>query len=226
MRALDPAGMRDAQVHACWNDIGVRGDKSCVALAEHAHCRNCPTYSAGAATLLDRAPAADSRGDWTAHYAEARQVERPKDLSCVVFRLGSEWFGIATGVLDEVIELRAVHRLPHRQSPVVLGLANVRGELVVCVALDRLLGIAADAPAADHKARRLLVLRSPAGRLAIPVDEVQHAHRYHSGEMLPPPATVARSASSYTVGLLPWRDRTVARLDEARLLAAFDRSLR
>ena len=42
------AGLND-----CWNKIGVRGDGSCPELERHAHCRNCPVYSAAAAQLLD-----------------------------------------------------------------------------------------------------------------------------------------------------------------------------
>ena len=205
----------------CWSSIGVRGDKSCEALAEHAHCRNCPTYSQIAATLLDRAVSHEAGGDWAEHYGAIPEIEKSKDQSAVIFRVGPEWLGIATQALDEVIELRAVHRLPHRHSPVVLGVANVRGELVVCVSLDRLLGIVADHPE-ESKTRRLLVLRSASGRLAVPVDEVQHTHAYRSDEIIAPPPTIARSISSYTIGLLPWRGRTVARINETRVIEAFE----
>ena len=39
-----------AIVNDCWNRIGVRGDRSCPELKQYVHCRNCPVYSAGAAT--------------------------------------------------------------------------------------------------------------------------------------------------------------------------------
>ncbi|MET0427592.1 MAG: chemotaxis protein CheW [Microvirga sp.] len=225
MRSHSPSPQQAGTVDACWNRIGVRGDKSCAALEVHAHCRNCPTYSVTATTLLDREILADSVRAWSEHYAKVQQAERPKDLSAVLFRVGTEWFALDTRIFDEVVEPRAVHRLPHRRSPVVLGITNIRGELVVCVSIARLLDIAESPPEAGGRSVRLLVLRTPSGRIAIPVDEVQHTHRYHEGERLPPPATSARSATSFTSGLLAWQGRMVSSLDDIRLLDAFDRSL-
>ncbi len=208
----------------CWSTVGVRGDKSCEALIRHAHCRNCPTYSELAATLLLRESVREPGNDWTEHYGETQEVSLRNDRSALIFRIGSEWFGIATQSLDEVVECRAIHRIPHTRSPVVLGVVNVRGELVVCVSLDRLLGIAADR-SDGGKMRRLLVLQTGAGRLAVPVDEVQHTHAYQSSEIFAPPATIAQSTSSYATGLLSWRDRIVACLDDTRLIEALEGSL-
>ena len=39
---------------------------------------------------------------------------------------------------------RLIHSLPHRRQGIVLGLVNVRGELLICVSLARLLGIVPD----------------------------------------------------------------------------------
>ncbi|WP_445633698.1 hypothetical protein [Nostoc sp. DSM 114161] len=35
-----------SQIESCWNVIGIEGDRSCPQLSIHAHCRNCPVYSA------------------------------------------------------------------------------------------------------------------------------------------------------------------------------------
>lgn len=218
------AALPGAPTRHCWSTIGVRGDKSCEALVRHAHCRNCPTYSELAATLLLRESVREPGNDWTEHYGETQAASLRNDRSALIFRIGSEWFGIATQSLDEVVECRAIHRIPHTRSPVVLGVVNVRGELVVCVSLDRLLGIAADA-SAEGKLRRLLVLQTKEGRLAVPVDEVQHTHAYRSSEIFAPPTTITQSTSSYAIGLLTWRDKTVACLDEGRLIEALEGSL-
>ncbi|MEM7650108.1 MAG: chemotaxis protein CheW, partial [Cyanobacteria bacterium P01_A01_bin.70] len=31
--------------HDCWNQIGVRGDRTCPTLETVIHCHNCPVYS-------------------------------------------------------------------------------------------------------------------------------------------------------------------------------------
>src|SRR5271170_5539994 len=137
----DPAGVA---VVECWNRIGVHGDGSCPELTQHIHCHNCPTYSAAAARLLDRDVPPGHLEGWTRHFAEPTEVEAKDTLSAFMFRIGADWLAVPAGVADEVAESRAVHSVPHR-SGIVLGLVNVRGELLVCVSLARLLGIAHDA---------------------------------------------------------------------------------
>ena len=136
-------------VDDCWNRIGVRGDGSCHQLKQHAHCRNCPTYSAAALRLLDRDLPAECVADSTGHFAQAKRLEEQDTHSVVVFRLASEWFALPTLVLDEVSEQRMIHSLPHRRNAAVLGLVNVRGELLICASLVKMLedNKAADLPA-------------------------------------------------------------------------------
>lgn len=223
MRPIPSASLLDAdtEIFDCWNRIGVRGDKSCPELVRHSHCRNCPTYSAAAATLLDRDLVGPPAAVATGQFAAVTPGEEGGTESAVIFRVGTEWFALSTLLLDEIVGLRPIHSIPHRRNPALLGLANVRGELVACISIARLLiGEAAPSPQG-----RLIVVRHASGRLAFPVDEVQHTHRYRLDEMKPVPATVAKSASSFTKGLLSWRDRSVGCLDERLLLDALNRSL-
>lgn len=222
MRHVAAAGLRgaDAEIFDCWNTIGVRGDKSCPELARHSHCRNCPAYSAAAATLLDRGLAGPPAAATTGHFAQAEPAGDEDTHSAVIFRVGAEWFAVSTLLLDEIVGVRAIHSLPHRRNPALLGLANVRGELVTCVSIARLLfGESAPLPQG-----RLIVMRHTSGRLAFPVDEVQHTHRYRLDSLMAVPPTVAKS-TSFTRGLLFWCDRIVGCLDEHRLLEALNRSL-
>jgi chemotaxis-related protein WspD len=72
---------------------------------------------------------------------------------------------------------------------------------------------------------RLVVARHAGGRLAFPVDEVEQVYRCSREGLQPLPATVARSPSSFTIGLLPWEGKMIGRLDERHLFEAFDRCL-
>jgi chemotaxis-related protein WspD len=215
---------------ACWNRIGVHGDATCVELAVQVHCRNCPVYSRGARLLFDRASVHDLAAT-TRLFSADKQETRRGEHSGFLFRVGPEWLGLSTGVLDEVADLRPIHSLPHRRSGVVLGLANVRGELIVCVSLAQLLGI--DAQTEDMHARgqsrvalrRLLVVRERGLRLAFPVDEVHGTHRYDGSELQPPPSTVARATATYSRAVLPWEGRSVGLLDEELLFHSLNRTL-
>ena len=60
-------------------------------------------------------------------------------MAVLLFRLQAEWLALPAQVFQEVAERRPVHSLPHRRQGIVLGLVNVRGELLLCVSLARLL---------------------------------------------------------------------------------------
>ena len=218
------AGLND-----CWNKIGVRGDGSCPELARHVHCRNCPVYSASAAKLLDADLPAGHLAEWTGHFSSEQQVEEAATQSVVIFRLGAEWLALPTAVFKEVATLRAVHSLPHRRSGIVLGLANVRGTLLVCVSLGDVLSLEKATETRKEKARvlhrRLLVISRDGNRLVFPVDEVHGIHRCQPRELKEVPATVAKATATYTKSVLAWRDKAVGCLDDQLLFYTLNRSL-
>jgi chemotaxis-related protein WspD len=219
-----PAGLND-----CWNKIGVQGDGSCPELEKYIHCRNCPVYSAAAAELLDGDLPAGHFAGWTTHFAKPREVTEPDTHSVVIFRIGAEWLALPTAVFKEVATLRPIHALPHRRNGVVLGLVNVRGELLVCVSPGNVLGVdkspATGRNPAHGEHRRLLVASREGNRMAFPVDEVHGIHRFHPRELQEVPATLARAKATYTKAMLVWNGRTVGCLDDQLLFYTLNRSL-
>jgi chemotaxis-related protein WspD len=211
----------------CWKSIGVHGDASCPELDGHAHCRNCPVFSAAAVDLLDREPPAGYVAQWTAHFAAEQIDEDASDQrSALIFRIGAEWFGLPTLIFDEVAEQRAIHSLPHRRTGPVLGLVNVRGELLVCVSLGKMLGLGEGGESRlEAQERRLVVVRHEGGRAAFPVDEVASVHRYRDRELKAVPTTVQKAAANHTKGLLPWREKMVGCLDETLVDQALNRAV-
>ena len=212
----------------CWNRIGVRGDRSCVELQRHLHCRNCPTYSAAARALLDIPLPRGYTDAWTHHFAQASAQMEDSAHSVLIFRVGAEWLALPTVLCVEVADTRTVHTLPHRRNGAVLGITNVRGELLVCLSLAAILGV--DAGSAPERAgrigqQRLLVLRSGTTGFVFVVSEVHGVHRHGAAEQMQVPATLGRAQATYTKAILPWRDTTVGMLDEQLLLHTVDRSL-
>ena len=213
----------------CWNTIGVRGDGSCPELKQHVHCRNCPVYSAGAAELLDAHVPVDYFAERTSHFARPLDSQDAKTRAVVVFRIGAEWLALPTEVVTEVANLRPIHSLPHQRTRVVLGLASVRGELLICVSLGQVIGVE-PAPAAGRHHRstvfqRLLVIRREDVHAACPVDEVYGIHRFHTRQLENVPATVAQATVAYSTGLLPWNDHMVGVLDDQLVFYTVKRSL-
>ena len=214
-----------SQIHDCWNSIGVAGDRRCAELAKFIHCRNCPVYSAAGVRLLNRALPPDYQREWTKHFAEPKKLVGPGRVSVVIFRIGPEWLALPTPVFQEVAERRPMHSLPHRHHGIVLGLINIRGELVICVSAGRLLGLEKKAGKPRAMCDRLLVANWNGHRIAFPVDEVYGIHRYHPQELKEVPATVAKSGPTYTQGVLAWRDKSVGRLDEELFFSTLNRGL-
>jgi chemotaxis-related protein WspD len=215
-------------VNDCWNTIGVRGDQSCPELKQHIHCRNCPVYSAGAAELLDGDPPADYLAEWTRHFAQRKPAEDVETRSIVIFRIGAEWLALPASVVVEVANVLPVHSLPHRQGGAVLGLANVRGELLICVSLGRIVGVEPSAVTSRERStvyQRLLVIRREDVRVVCPVDEVHGIHRVHLRELKDVPATVANATVSYSTALVSWRERSVGILDDQLVFYSLKRSL-
>lgn len=211
----------------CWRRTGSWGDGSCPDLRRQTHCRHCPVFAQAAAQVLDRPLPADYRRQWTTRVAAPRPVGTPADTAAVLFRIGGEWLALDAKLVLEVTGHRPMHSLPHLRRDVVVGLANVRGELVPCLALGRLMGLEQDLPVerlcAEH--RYLLVLEGGGGRLAFPADEVQGVCRFSRRDLRPPPETVARARRVFTRGIFEWRDRAVGYLDGDAVWFHLERSL-
>ncbi len=212
----------------CWQHIGIWGNNSCGELKAHLHCRNCPTYAAAALRLLDARPPAGYRREWTEHLAE-RLTTTAAGTPFLVFRIGDEWLALGMGAMEEVGETRPIHTLPHRREGVLLGVVNVRGELLVCVAVGRLLGIkkgvgtGSDLP--GKAAGRMLVVSHGGERYALPVTEVRGVQHLVLPTEPPAPAPADHIMGAAGRSRVEWRGRSVCCLDEEKLFAALNRSL-
>lgn len=168
--------------------------------------------------------------EWTAFLQEQRiVVTQTNDTSIVVFRLGCEWLGMSTLIFNEVSERRAIHTIPHRKSPYLMGLTNFRGQLRLCVNLHNLLEIGS-VKAEDEKGvaltySRMLSIQNEGDFWIFPVDEVRGIFRFDLSKMENVPVTVSKSTANYIKGVLSWSDITIGVLDEELLLYSMKRSL-
>jgi chemotaxis-related protein WspD len=213
----------------CWNRIGIRGDGSCPELQRHVHCRNCPTYSVAAASLLDRAPPVGEAAIWRSESASPKRLPIEGTESILIFRVGGEWLGLQSAFIKEIAEERKIHSLPHQRNTAVLGIVNIRGALVLCMSLTRLLNVEEANGEEQIQNRNLfkpmLVTNHGEHTVVFPVDEVDGVHRFSQSALAPVLSTVSHTAAIYTKGILPWRDRTVGVLDGDSLFYALNRSI-
>lgn len=182
-----------------------------------------------AVDLLEQAPPPAYLAEWTDVVARPNVDHAQEIQSTFLFRVADEWLGLPTSAVKEVLGVKPVHSLPHRSNRVVLGLTNVGGELLVCVALSALLGLdRADPSNADRiraAHRRFVVLAGGGVRVVCPVDEVFGIHRFEPRVLTDVPATLAKATVRHTRALLPWKDRSVGLLDDPLLFHTLKRSL-
>ncbi|AMP09786.1 cheW-like domain protein [Collimonas arenae] len=218
------AASKSVQIDDCWNRIGVRGDGSCTQLALHIDCRNCPVHARAAAELLDRLQTDDLSYNGE-QQAEDEQQDGASLKSLLLFRIGEEWLALPTVLFEEVTELRPVHGLPHQKNATVLGIANIRGELVTCVSLAAMLGVDNKRTQTTETTTRLLVVQRHGHATAFSADEVYGTLRVATAAHQSVPTTLPRGAGHFTRAVIQWNDHSVGLLDEELLFHTLDRSL-
>jgi chemotaxis-related protein WspD len=223
----------DDTAEACWSRIGVDGDRSCPKLSESVHCHNCSAFSSAGQQLLEReAPAGYVEG-WTRRLAEADITAAAEKRPLLIFRIGDEWLAIDARCVVEVVEPHRIHGIPHRTDRFLLGLANIRGELQLCVSLHELLGVDSSGRAAPHASafgarprERLIVTEQDPMRWAFPVDEVEGVEHVPADAMTNLPHTVERSPRFCSQAVFSYHDKRVGLLSESRLFQALQRTVR
>jgi chemotaxis-related protein WspD len=178
--------------------------------------------------LLSREPPEGYRSEWTRHVSEHKAKDVKELRTCVVFRIGTSFLALPAAVVDSIAEDSPFHSIPQRRSGIPVTLANVRGELLVCVSLQKLFNIETtpEAGAGGKKIyRRLVACARNDERLAFPVDEVCAVEQYRADIVSDLPATLAGYIKNYSRGLISIRNRTVALIDVELLFAALSKNL-
>ena len=194
----------------------MQGDRSCPRLPQAVHCRNCPVFSAAGQQLFEREAPPEYLDEWTRQLAEVDAATATETRRLLVFRIGPEWLALDARAVVEVVEPRRIHRVPHRTDRLLLGLANIRGELQLCISLARVAGDrlgrrsrSPSPPRPPGRRQRLLVAEQDQNRWVFPVDEVEGVHRIPAGAMENLPHTVERSPRYYSQALFSHDNKRV-----------------
>jgi chemotaxis-related protein WspD len=218
----------------CWRNVGVWGDRTCPELKTAIHCRNCPTYSAAGRALLEREAPLGYLDEWANLLVNENDVRAnhritaSDRLSVGIFRLGAEWLALSADLFKEVTQVQTIHTLPHRSNSILLGLVNIRGEILMCVSLRQLLGIEASSTEITYEQgqavyNRMVVVEKEGNPWVFGVDEIHGIHPIQREQIQEIPTTVAKRAETYTKGIIYWQDRRVGYLDDELLFYTLNR---
>lgn len=140
------------------------------------------------------------------------EVRAADQLEVLIFALSGETHALETRLVREVgrlIDFTAVPGAP----PVLLGVTNLRGEILPIFDLRRLIGIA---PKGLTDASRLIVLGEEREELGLLADEVREVRTLGRDEVLDPPDALAGAGRNVLLGVTA---EGVIVLDGAGLLA-------
>lgn len=216
--------MRAADSKFCWRSIGVHGDRSCVRLKEHIHCRNCPVFATAARESLDRPSRLavdESMSSWAQKIFERRTEARQ---SALAFKIGDEWLGVDTAALVEVAEFRTARRIAHRAAGLIEGLVNIRGEMQLCVSLMKLLGIEPKSPLAGERAR-LVMVRQDGVVWVFKASAVRGVIGFSQSQVEAPPSSTSEDLRKHVRGMVLNDETRIALLDSEALSASFKQAV-
>ncbi len=214
----------------CWKRIGVWGNESprCPKLEDVIHCRNCEVFTQAGRNLLERELPQEYKDEWGSILVKKKGKEPVGAIAVVVFRIESEWMALHAGLFAEIIEDVSIHTLPHRKTPILLGLVNVHGEIQLCVSLKHLMDLE-DEPVREREKeksrKRLMVVSKDDEQWVFPVNEIYGIHHFNPGLIQNVPVTIAKSKSTFTEGIFKWEEKHVALLDHELLFYSLKRSL-
>jgi purine-binding chemotaxis protein CheW len=127
----------------------------------------------------------------------------PPEGSWATFNLGDETFAIAAEHVHEILTsepLTPVPLAPHH----ILGLLNLRGQVMPAIDLGRRLGIAASS---NRRRPSLIVLKNPEGLVAILVDAIGDVMDLAAGSWRPVPETLGGHQRTCLFGICPLEGR-------------------
>lgn len=132
----------------------------------------------------------------------------------VVFRLGTEEYGIPITQIKEINRLTAATKVP-RSPAFIEGIINLRGQIIPIVDLKKRFDIDLTEYTADA---RIIVIQVNASTFGVQVDSVSEVLRINSSDIEPAPNIVAGIDSRYITGVAKVGERLLIMLDLDKLL--------
>lgn len=133
-----------------------------------------------------------------------------EELQLVSFNLDSEEFGVDIGVVQEIVRMPEITKVP-RSPEFVEGVVNLRGKIIPVVDLRKRFGL----PVTEAtKSTRIIVVAVSGRTIGMIVDGVSEVMRISSEAVEPTPEMVASSVdATYLKGIAKLDGRLLILLD-------------
>jgi len=205
---------KDSQINDCWNQIGVwrQQDDICPKLATVIHCRNCETYINAGLVLLDRELPENYTAENTESYKTTKADQDNASLSCIIFRIESEWYALKTALLAEICETCEIHTIPHNKQKILSGVVNIRGEIEICISLKELCTNVSHDKNSTHHAR-MIIINLDSGKYAYHADEVMGIFKIDESEIKQAPTSISATGTHLIQGMFDFKETSIGLID-------------
>lgn len=141
------------------------------------------------------------------------------ELQLVVFRLGSEFYGVDISLVRGVETLSTITHIP-RTPAHIKGVINLRGRIIPVVDLKLRLGL----PQADSNEAKIAVIEAEGQTIGVIVDGVSEVATVSAAQVDPPSSVAGGVEADYVLGVARRGDRLVTLLDLGMVLLRTDRA--
>lgn len=185
--------------------------------------------TSAAIRLLDRPLSESDLAAGARLASQPMEADGRRTVGLLFFRIGPETLAVPAKSLRRITTFSRPSPIPHRASGLLRGLCNIRGELVLCADLHRLLGLPdraeRDPASADADQRRMIMIGPADASWVFEVDSLIGIERIDPAAMLAPPVTVERALEAFVTGLADIDGVRATVLDADRVLSGFQAGL-
>ncbi|QGG49114.1 chemotaxis protein CheW [Heliorestis convoluta] len=137
------------------------------------------------------------------------------EIQLVVFKLGSEEYGVPITQVQEINRLMTPTKIP-QAPPFVEGIINLRGKIIPVIDLKKRFGLTL----ADHTANtRIIVINIGENTVGVIVDAVTEVLRLSTAALEPPPPMISSISVDYLKGVGKVGERLLILLDLDKILS-------
>lgn len=143
-----------------------------------------------------------------------QDIDKQDQLQLVAFRLGAEEYAIPIEMVESIIKLGPLTRVPGSPS-YVRGVMNLRGRIMSVIDLRHRFGMP---PEADQPDCRILVVQYGDTTIGLLVDSVSEVFNLDEMEFQPPPPELGNGAVGGVDGIIHADNRLIVLLNVESIL--------
>lgn len=143
-----------------------------------------------------------------------RKEFKEKMLPLIIFRLSREWYGVEMTQVKEILKRSKITYLPSSPEYIV-GIINLRGNILSVTDLKEIFGLPSDEPTEDT---RIIAIGSGFLETGLLVDEVVDSIEVPVSKIESTPHSLPGERGKYLKGLFKWENKLVALISIERVL--------